>query len=456
VQGGAFLAGLAAVVGVLAAIAVAAGRIARLVPRGAGAIGVRVRHGLAHLSRPGAASVGSIVALGLGVTFVFATRVIERHLTDQLRAELPEEAPSTFFLDVQPDQWEGLVALLQREGATGIDGSPVITARFTAIDGVPVAALHGSEPDEDGAAGGRGGASRGGDVRLGVAERPQRWALTREQRITYGPRLPRGNRVVAGAFPSAAPSADAGPPPRPPAAGLGGVSVEEGFARDLGVHVGSTLSLDVQGVPVDLAVTSVRTVDWRTFGINFFLFAEPGPLDAAPQQRIAVARLPAGDLTAAGARIVKAYPNVTVIHVREVIEKVLVVLGQLALAVRSLGWFVVAAGTVVLGGTVAATQVRRAREVALLKTVGMTRLDVVTVFAVEYALTGAVAALVGLSAGSGLAWVVVAKVLQIPWAPRASELISAAAAVVALSVAAGILASARALSARPAAVLRSE
>jgi putative ABC transport system permease protein len=124
--------------------------------------------------------------------------------------------------------------------------------------------------------------------------------------------------------------------------------------------------------------------------------------------------------------------------------------------VRSLGWFIVAAGIVVLGGTVAATQARRAREVALLKTVGMTRGDVLTVFAVEYALTGAAGAAVGLSAGSGLAWVVVARVLEVPWAPRAAEPAVAAVTVVALAVAAGLAASARALSVRPAAVLRSE
>src|SRR3712207_6918543 len=51
------------------------------------------------LARPGTATVGAIVAMGLGVTFVFATWLVERHLSDQLRAELPADAPSTFFLD---------------------------------------------------------------------------------------------------------------------------------------------------------------------------------------------------------------------------------------------------------------------------------------------------------------------------------------------------------------------
>jgi putative ABC transport system permease protein len=440
-QGAMFTGGLVLVIGALAGVAVAITRLARVAPRGVGPVALRVRHGLAHLARPGAETMGSIVALGLGVTFVFATAVIERHLTDQLKDDLPENAPSTFFMDVQPDQWPGLQALLAEEGATGVDGTPVITARFAAIDGVPVAELAGAEDGEPAAPRAR---ERGGG-RVGMGERPRRWALTREQRLTYGPKLPRGNRVTEGAFPSGLTTPD-----------KGGVSVEEGFAKELAIHVGSTISFDVQGVNVDLTVTSLRTVDWRTYGINFFMFAEPGALEGAPQQRIAVARFPQKDLVGTGARIVRTFPNVTVIHVREVIEKVLSILGQLSIAVRSLGWFIVAAGIVVLGGTVIATQSRRAREVALLKAIGMTRADVITVFAVEYALTGLVSALVGLAAGSALGFAVVTRVLQVRWVTRPLELAAAGGVVVVLAVVAGLAASARALSASPAEVLRGE
>jgi putative ABC transport system permease protein len=134
---------------------------------------------------------------------------------------------------------------------------------------------------------------------------------------------------------------------------------------------------------------------------------------------------------------------------------VLAVLSNLAIAVRALGLFTIAAGIIVLGGTVAATQARRAREVALLKTVGMTRRDVAAVFAIEYALTGAVAAGVGLAAGSLLAWAVVSELMELPWSLRAGEFVVAGGLTVLLAVAAGLIASARALAAKPIEVLRS-
>jgi putative ABC transport system permease protein len=173
--------------------------------------------------------------------------------------------------------------------------------------------------------------------------------------------------------------------------------------------------------------------------------------------RVAVARLPnSTDLAQVQSKIVQSFPNVTVVNIRDVMDKVMAVLNNLTLAVRSLGVFLVIAGTVVLGGTIAATQARRAREVALLKTIGMTRRDVATIFAIEYALTGLVAALVGIAAGTILAWAVLTRLMDMPWTPRPTELLIAALATIALAITAGLLASTRALAARPVEVLRTE
>ena len=53
------------------------------------------------------------------------------------------------------------------------------------------------------------------------------------------------------------------------------LGLEKEFAERIGARVGTILDFDVQGVPLRLKVTSLRTVDWRTFGINFFLVVEP-------------------------------------------------------------------------------------------------------------------------------------------------------------------------------------
>lgn len=378
--------------------------------------GVWIRHGLAALGRPGAATTGATVALGLGLCVVLTTVLVEIHLSDQLGAELPANAPSAFLIDVQPDQWRGVQDLLTREGATGFTSVPVIMARLTSIDGR--------------------------DVRSLVKEGERRWALTREQRLTYLEELPSDNEIVQGALWS--------DPERPE------VSLEEEFARELGVGVGSTLEFDIQGIDLELAVTSVRRVEWESMGINFYLVVEPGVLEEAPQMRLAAARLPMGkeqsiqDLLSAG------YPNVTLLRLGPILEKLQGLLHKLAWGVRFLGAFTVVAGIVILAGTVAAAASRRGREVALLKTLGMTRGNVLVTFATEYALVGVVAGAIATLGGGLVAWFAVTQRMELPWQFHPLPLVLTLASGVALSVGAGILASAGALRRRPAEVLRQE
>ena len=92
------------------------------------------------------------------------------------------------------------------------------------------------------------------------------------------------------------------------------------------------------------------------------------------------------------------------------------ILSQVGFGVRFIGSFTVLAGIAILGGAVAAGAVRRSRQVALYKTLGMTRAQVVIVFAVEYALKGLVAAVIGTVGAVLMAWLVTRFGFEIAWA----------------------------------------
>jgi putative ABC transport system permease protein len=207
---------------------------------------------------------------------------------------------------------------------------------------------------------------------------------------------------------------------------------------------------------VDLAVTSLRTVDWRTFGINFFLIVEPGVLDKAPQQRLAAIQLPKGSEQRVQDLLVASYPNVTMLRIREILEKIVKILDRIGLGIRFLGGFTVLAGVAILAGAVSAGSARRGREVALLKTLGMTRRGVAAAFAVEYALIGLVAAAIGAGGGYLLAWGVITRGFEMTWQLQPWPFAAALAAGVVLTVLAGLAASLRALEMRPIEVLRAE
>jgi putative ABC transport system permease protein len=381
---------------------------------------VWARHGVGSLSQPGAATLGSVVAVGLGVLLVTALGFVERGLSDELRGDLPTSAPTAFLIDIQPDQWPAVERLLREQGSTSIDSVAVVTARLRSVDGRTVSELAEDHPDDE----------------------DRRWALTREQRLTYMQELPEDNSIIAGELWSDPEASE--------------VSVEEGFATELGVEVGSRLDFDIQGMPLELAVTSIRTVDWRTFGINFFLVVEPGVLEDAPQVRIATAQFPEPDEQSTQDLLAAEFPNVTLLKIRDLLEKIAQGLERMTSGVRFLGSFSILAGILILAGGISAGSVQRGQRVALLKTLGMTRREVAAMMATEYALIGGVAGLIGTAGGALLSWFVLTRSMELSWQPYPGLILLSLTASVLLTALTGIVASWGALHRRPLAVLRAD
>ncbi len=433
-SGSALLAGL--FTGGLFATALLLGALAWLLVRGARRLPRRlvplpVRFGLASLARPNGPARVAMTALGLGVLVVASVQLVERRISGELAGALPEGAPSAFLIDVQPDQWEDLSEALAELGARDVRSAPMVVARLRAVDGREVSDLLAERRSprraQDGPA---GEAPAGGGA----------WVLTREQRMTYGPELPPDNRLVAGALWSDPERAE--------------VSVEEGYAENLGVSLGSSLTLDVQGVPIELLVTSIRSVQWESLGINFFLHVEPGVLEAAPQVRLATVRLEAGSTGAVQDRLRAHFPNITLIDVAELRERIATLVGRLARGVRALGLGCLAAGLFVLGAAITAAGRERVREAGLLASLGAVRRQVLVGLASEYALLGAVSGFVGGAAAAALAQAIAHFALRLEGAPEWTAPLWSALALALLAGAAGSFAAWRALANPPAQALR--
>ena len=234
------------------------------------------------------------------------------------------------------------------------------------------------------------------------------------------------------------------------------VSLEVEYAEGLGLELGSTVTFDVQGIPLEFVVTSLREIEWESFAINFFVAVEPGSLEGAPGMRLAAARLAEPAEGPLQDRLVAAYPNVTLLKVRPILEKVGALLTRIAMGVRVLGGFAIFAGLAILAGTVASANLRRAREVALWKTLGLTRVDILRLFVAEFTLVGLVAAGLGALGAYAFSWAFLDLVLELGGAPSLALTLAGILVGTLLALAAGIGASARALAVSPARVLREE
>jgi len=405
---------------VLLALSRALVALAARMPRGRG---VPWRHGVSALRRPGGQATRVVLALGAGVTLLVAVALLEASLGRQIDAERRQQVPSFFFLDVQPDQREAFATLVGRAAVAAPALTPVVRARLRAIDGrlltrAIVDAHRGQESI---------------------------FYYTREYVLTTSSDLPPGNAVTRGHW-----WATSERPARPE------ISVEDVMARRLGVGPGSTLTFDVQGVPIEGRITSLRRVDWQSLALNFFVIFSPGGLDGAPTTWIATARVPAARETEMQDRVVAAFPNVTAIPVRDVLERASNVLGHIGAAVRAVAAFTIATGLVVMVGALAATRYQRLYESVLLRTLGATRGVVARAFAVEYACLGVTAGVGGVTLAAALAWIVLRWVLDAPWTLEPRALLAGVALAAVVAVAVGFLTTYRLLGQKPLWVLRRE
>lgn len=377
------------------------------------------RHGLANIHRPGSHAVLAILSIGVGVTIILAVQLVQASLLRQVGENIPKDAPSFFFIDIQADQKDRFEQFLKQQDRKA-DLTPIVRTRLHAVHGTKV-------------------------VDMDLSGRSDAWYFWREYVVTSMSRLPSENKVKRGRW-----WGTADDPIRPQ------ISVEEDAAKHLGVDLGSTLTFDIQGVLVTATVTSIREVNWGSLSTNFFVIFSPGALKGAPMTYIATVRTTPDEDMTLQRQVISAFPNVTAINIRHVLETVRHVLEQIGRVVRFMTVFTIAAGLVVMTGAIAATRHWRTQESVILKTLGATRTRVAKIFAVEYGLLGTVAGTVGAAMASLMAFVLLKWVLDVPLHFQPFSLLGGVIATIVLTVLTGFLTTFRILALKPLIILRSE
>ncbi|MCC5805749.1 MAG: ABC transporter permease [Opitutales bacterium] len=358
----------------LAALALFAGGLRRLLravtPR-EGPFAWRLA--LGNLHRPQNRTIYLVVTLGAGAFLINTLFLARANLLEQVGLTDTGDAANVVLLDVQPDQVDEVEEFLADRGHVLQDRLPIITMRLSAVNGRSMAELR-----------------RDPDVRV------REWVTRWEFRTTYRGQLLDNETVAEGGWVSR----HTGGEPY-------SVSIAENMLADMGARVGDRLLWDVQGVPVESIVTSSRTVNWQAGRQNFGVVFAPGTIEAAPtifavttrvRDRAQTAELQQG--------IVAAFPNLSVIDLTLIFETIDDLLGRAGFVVQFMAAFTILTGLLVLAAAIVTSRYQRIRESALLRTLGARAGLIRSVMAVEYALVGACAGLVGgilaLAAGWGL------------------------------------------------------
>jgi putative ABC transport system permease protein len=407
-----FLGGALTLLALLWALASAVQRLAARAPRPATPLG---RLAVANLHRPGAPTRNLIVALGLGLTLFATLATIEGNLAGQIDRTIPAKAPSFFVLDIPSDGRAAFTAQV-RATAPGarIVTVPSLRGPVTAVNGVPAERI----------------------------DAPDAWILRGDRGLSYAADLPAGNRIVQGQW---WPAGYAGPPL---------VSIDEEAARALSLKPGDSISLSVLGVPITARIANTRAIDWQSLGFNFAILFAPGTLEAAPHGWMATVQVAPARETAVARAVTATFPTASVIRVRDVIGQVQGLLEQLSAAIRAAASVTVAAGIAVLVGALAAGARARTYDAVLLKLLGATRGQVARATLAEYGLLALIVAGIALVLGSLAGWFVITQLFELPWLPDWPRVVITVAVGGIVTVVLGLAGNWRALSARPAAVLR--
>lgn len=377
------------------------------------------RLGLTNLYRPGAPTPLMLVSVGLGLSTLAAVALIEGNLRREVIDEMPSNAPSFYFIDIQNEQMPAFQALLAgTPGVSDVRHLPNLRARIVAVNGTPVEHVHATPETQ--------------------------WALRGDRGMTYAATPPPSTRLIAGQW---WPADYDGPPL---------LSFDAEIARGWGIGIGDTIRVNVLGRDIDLRIANLREIAWKSLSLNFLMVASPGLLTHAPHTNIATARVIPSEQGRLLRAVTDTLPNVTGIRVEDVLAAVADFLNQITAALVATGSLTLIAGALVLAGSVAAGQRRRIAEAVILKSLGATSRQIRAAWLAEFAALGAAAGLIAALVGTVASYSVAHWVMHIRWSFLPGTLLATILVCVALMLILGYAGTRSALRSRAAPLLRNE
>nr|WP_282563292.1 FtsX-like permease family protein [Gymnodinialimonas phycosphaerae] len=402
----------------LALLALAAWGIRALCRRLARARFVRghtaVRTALGAVGGPGSEAGSVVLSLGLGLAVLAAVGQIDTNLRSAIQRDLPDVAPSYFFVDIQPDQLQPFLDRVENDPQVSrVDTAPMLRGVITQISGVSAQEVAGDH-----------------------------WVLQGDRGVTYMAGPPPDSEITAGQW---WPDDYTGPP-------LIAFAAEE--AEEIGLDLGDEITVNVLGRDITATIAAFREVSFENAGIGFIVTMNEAALAGAPHTHIATVYAEEEAEAQILRDVAGAAPNVTAILVRDALDRVAEALRGIARATSYAALATLLTGFVVLIGAAAAGERGRVFEAAVLKTLGASRGTVLASFALRASLLGAAAGLVAIFTGALGGWAVMTFVMDTDYV---FEPISALAIILggaSATLLAGLAFAWRPLASRPAQVLR--
>lgn len=325
--------------------------------------GYTQRQSLLNLFRPNNQTIVLVLAIGLG-TFLISTLYFTKDiLLAKTSIENNTSDANIILMDVQPKQETALLDNFKSKGLEVIDNIPIITMRMQRIRGKSV-----------------------NEIRQDSTIKMRKWVLNREHRVTYREILNDTEELIEGEWIG---QTEEGKPIY--------ISITDNIAKDANLKIGDKIVFNIQGVLMETVVGSIRKVDWSSMKINFSILFPTRVLENAPKFNVMSTFVPNKESSAALQRdLVKQFPNVTILDLRQVFTLVEDILGKITWVINFMAFFSILTGFIVLIGSVRNSKYQRIKESVLLRTLGAKSNQILKITALEYVYLGLLGSLTGI------------------------------------------------------------
>jgi len=273
--------------------------------------------------------VVSFASLFVALTALCTLVLTQASLEKFLKNDLSKTVPSTYILDVQPSQKDELVNSFPK-----IELFSNIRARIIAIDNVRI-------QDE-----------------LKADNSDVSAELGREFNLTARNDLLQSESIVKGIWSSGR---------------SGEVSVDEDFAKQSNIVLGSKITFSIQGFEVSAVVTSLRSTDSRS-GLPFFYFVlSPQDIGMFPSVYFGYAYIDTDVQSTLGRFLATNMPNVSMLETQALGPLLLQLVGTLLALVLIVTLPPLLIATLLIAMLVVSTYATRRRDGARLRALGMSR-----------------------------------------------------------------------------------
>ncbi|WP_349913217.1 ABC transporter permease [Acinetobacter pittii] len=310
----------------------------------------KLKNRLSFYIRSPSQSALQITALALGLSLITVLSVLRTDLLQRWQQQLPEGTPNQFVYGLPPFDLKAFEQQLKQHGWQSTPLYPNIRGRLLAKNDVP----------------------------FSEEAIKQNNSLRRELNLTQSNLLPNDNVITNG---------------QAQFNGVGQVSVESKTAESLGIQIGNRLTFSLPEGNLQAKVVNFRSVEWESFSPNFFFIFSPKTLDENAGSYLGSFYVPKQDQPKM-ITIIQQFSNTVFIDVDRILDEVKRLMNVLVKIVTVLAALVGFSGILVLIACLNLLMDERRREVALLRSFGLSKNKMKQMLSFEIGFLGLLAGIV--------------------------------------------------------------